>query len=345
MTLAPTFPIRAEHLATTVHNPWTTAWPARGTALRTMDCDINVQWQRVERQPGVYDWDEMARLAAECRRRGVVLVDTIYGTPGFYSTSRADDAYGFRGGRGLPRNLDTLREFVHTRVAKFNPRGQARLLTMIEAWNEPHGYLEPCTPLEDPAPEDWRADWSAAVQIERVVHEGAKEADRGIITLTASMLGHRHNDLVQYLQAGGGKFADAIAIHSYGHDLEYLDALLTVARATIAKAGLSKAIALTECGHQPRYSERFASMPFTKQTLEWANCMLLAAAHGCLCYVTYSQDPSRQAVDAGEVYRIGNVYDAAARMVAPFVGKRIRKGSGWTATTPRWVIGNRRVVL
>lgn len=345
---APTYPIRPEHLTTTLHNPWTTPWPARGTALRTMDCDIDVQWQRIAKQLGLLDWADMDRLEAECRRRGIVLVDCIYGTPSFYSTSRENDAYGFKGGRGKPREIDRLYDFVRARVSRFNdPRKGKRLITMIEAWNEPRGYYEPVTPSPmDPEPPGFTPDWAAVADLEQVVTRAAHDADHGIIATTPSMLGHRLADLVAYIAAGGCRHADALAIHRYGASPSDLDAMLVEAKAIMRKTlGRELPIALTECGHQPRYSTRFKAMPLSKQALEWANCILLAASHGCLSYVTYSQDPGQHAVDAGEVFPIGKVYTAAARILAPYMGKRVRKAAAWTAAKPVWVIGNRKVVL
>lgn len=340
-----TYLIRPEILAQTVHNPWSTRLPSGPAALRLHDCDINTQWQRVERKAGECDWSEMDRLAAMSRKAGLTWVDCIYGTPGFLATSKRKDAYGFVGGASVPYDLEALKYFVAQRLS-FNVPRKPRLIAMIEAWNEPRGYLECCTPPTDPEPKGWRADWVQAVPIQRAVYMGARRADKGVRVLSMSMLAGRPQDWFDFIQAGGMAYADDLAIHAYGHDLAKFDDLLRRARVLLDTHGLQgKGLALTECGQQPRYEPRFLSMSLKHQVREWANCMLLAASWGSSCFVTYSEDPSDGAVQSRELYGMSEVYRGAAELVRPFVGKRIRKAAGWSVEKPVWVIGGRRVAL
>lgn len=337
-----TYHILPEHLADTIHNPWTTALPKAPAAQRLHDCDVNNQWQRVARPEG-NDWRDMDRLADLARAAGITWIDCIYGTPAQFASTVTQDAYGFPGGASMPRDVKALRSFVIERLQRFNPKGKKPLITRQQAWNEPRGYLEPSTPAATPDQAAWVVDWANVVKIQRAVWEAAIP-HRGVRVLSASMLAGHYTDWVAFIKAGGMNYADDLAIHAYGHRLADFDALLQSARETLDRFGYErKGLALSECGMQPRWSPAFLGLPFDAQVREWANSMLLAASWGCSCFVTYSQDPNPDAFQ--EVYPMGKVYQGAAALVRPFVGKKIRKAAGWSAAAPAWVIGGRRVVL
>jgi hypothetical protein len=336
--------LRREQVGITVHNPWTTPIPAAG-CLRTHDCDINLSWNRVERQRGVYDWADFDRLAEMLTKRGLTLIFTVIGTPAWCASSRRRDAYGATGGASMPNELHALRRFTFEAVRRYNVPRKPRLITMVEAWNEPAEgdedscFFEPCV--------GEKKDWLALARVEDAIHAGAHAADPGVLRAMPSMTAGHPEHLAEFLAVGGGGSADVANVHAYGHVLRQIIDTDYNFRDVLRKAGKpGLPIAWTECGHQPRWKPEFLKLSPDEQRKEWAEIMLYLASQGYPAFVSYSVDPGASQVERGEVYPMaGKAWGDAPGMVLPHVGKKIRKAVAWSLVNRAWVIGGRTVRL
>lgn len=118
-------------------------------AHRAHDTGNAWKWKDIEASAGVYTWTQVDACMTQWHTNGWNVVFNLYGTPTFYTSSVATDAYGQAGAAGYPdldTNLTAWKAFVTALITRYNdPAGTWRLanptlgkgIQYLETWNEP----------------------------------------------------------------------------------------------------------------------------------------------------------------------------------------------------------------
>jgi len=165
-------------------------------------------WEEIEPQRGRFDWAKYDRIVALAERYGMQIIARLDRPPAWARLSNPLPA-------SPPDDLDDYGRFVYEFVRRY--RGRVRY---VQIWNEPNLTAE------------WgfrRVDAVAYTRMLEVAYRRAKEADPGVVVLSAplaitledaSMRGN-HNDLVfleQMYQAGAGDYFDILSANAFGLD-------------------------------------------------------------------------------------------------------------------------------
>lgn len=148
-----------------------------------------LHWRHIETSAGVYDWSRLDAYITNSFAAGRDFIYTVYGTPTFYA-SPADQAFNdlFNNAAGAanPTSLAALGSFItamvnrYNKVSAVNPTG-ARMLTMIEVWNEPN-FLQNRTGY-------WWGSATQLIDLAKTVYTAAKAADPLIKILSPGLDG------------------------------------------------------------------------------------------------------------------------------------------------------------
>ncbi|MGD8622928.1 MAG: beta-galactosidase [Anaerolineae bacterium] len=166
-------------------------------------------WEEIEPQrKGEYDWAKYDRIVDLAGQHGMEIIARLDRPPDW---TRQDNRFKTR----PPDDLADYGDFVGAFVSRYRGR-----VGFIQIWNEPNLSAE------------WgfeRVDAVAYTRLLEVAYRRAKEADPGVVVLSAplaitledaSMRGN-HNDLVfleQMYQAGAGDFFDVLSANAFGLD-------------------------------------------------------------------------------------------------------------------------------
>jgi len=162
-----------------------------------------VSWIALEPAKGQYDWESLDFWVKQAQEKNVQLDYLFLNTPRWASTRPDEPCNGKRTGCAAPPNPADWEDFVRALVTRYKGR-----IASYELWNEPNAT----------------AYWSGTAQQMTVLAARAypiiKSIDPNAIVVSpsASSTGWPtpHDVwLDQYLSAGGGKYADAIAWHGY----------------------------------------------------------------------------------------------------------------------------------
>jgi hypothetical protein len=117
-----------------------------------------------------------------------------------WASSRPEEKSAYRPGNAAPpANLDDWREYVRTVGTRYKGR-----IHKYEIWNEPNLKSFYSGSIEE------------MLELARVAHATLKEIDPSIVICSPSATGiHGTQWVDSYLEAGGGKYADAIGYHFY----------------------------------------------------------------------------------------------------------------------------------
>ena len=188
-------------------------WPqvTFGT-LRLWDGDV--AWQQINTADGVYDWSVLDAWLAAAQPGGQHILYTFGQTPQWASSDPNDSSCA--GGTGTcapPNDLNTdgsgtdqhWKDFV-TAIASHNKNSSTTHIESWELWNEPFATWQ------------WTGTYAQLVRMARDAAAIIKSYDPNAIVLSPSVdwaWGQPRNWLGDYFAAGGGQYADAIAVHGY----------------------------------------------------------------------------------------------------------------------------------
>ena len=217
-----------------------TPWPSvTFGSWRLWDAAVN--WAKLEPNKGDWRWEILDRDVELARQHNVDLLLTLGRTPRWASArpnEPQDSRYGNPGERAEPRDLQDWRDYVRTVATRYKGR-----IHEYEIWNEPN------------ARNFYTGTPSAMADLAREAYAILKQVDSSNVVLSPSPSGTiGSNWLAEYLQAGGGKYADIIGYHFYVRDSppEEMVQRISTVKGILAKNGLGdRPLWDTEAGRIP----------------------------------------------------------------------------------------------
>lgn len=204
--------------------PTSPGWPTVPIGSARINVDSGMSWYyRLERSPGQFDWKMLDAWLDDAWHHNADLVYTFGNTPPWASRTGRESCDG-SGHANCPPKLEAWDAFVRAIVEHnkqhVNPDGSVGgRIRYWELWNEPnegtysgkHGFWY------DPA------DFRTLVEMARHLERQVKSIDPAAKVLTPAYTSsgrgeHPAAQLKQYLDAGGGKYADIVSFHGYYRD-------------------------------------------------------------------------------------------------------------------------------
>ena len=206
--------------------------------------DSAAHWRDINTADGVYDWTNLDKWLACAQTKNVEVLYTFGEVPGWASSDPGD--YSCSGGPGACDPPDDLnadgtgadqhwKDFVAA-IVTHSQNSQTAHISAWEMWDEGLGN-----------PHRWKGTLAQLLRMARDASNIIKTADKSALVLTptfAPLLKPSREQLASYLAAGGGQFADAIALHGYvmskGQDRpEDLIGFMNLSDPILAKSGQS----------------------------------------------------------------------------------------------------------
>jgi polysaccharide biosynthesis protein PslG len=190
------------------HEPWP-AVPFGSLRL----WDASVAWYQINTADGVYDWSVLDAWLASAQTTQSVLY-TFGNTPAWASSNPTDSScVPAPGSCDPPNDLNAdgsgsdqhWKDFV-TAIVMHNHNSKTGHIDAWEVWNEPY------------APWEWTGTYAQMVRMASDATAIIKGVDPNATILSPSFLfnwGLSLRWLDGYLAAGGGEYADVIALHGY----------------------------------------------------------------------------------------------------------------------------------
>jgi hypothetical protein len=198
----PSSPVPPTFFGMHIHRaPVSTPWPpVPFKAWRLWD--THTTWAQLEPQKGRWEWRMLDRTVALAESHGVEVLYTMGRTPRWASARPAQmgrNPNAEPGGMAEPKNLEDWRNYVRTVATRYKGRIKA-----YEIWNEPN--------LEN----FYSGTPEAMVDLAREAYAVLKQVDPSVMVVSPSAVGPTGLPwLKEYLQRGGGKYADVIGYHFY----------------------------------------------------------------------------------------------------------------------------------
>ena len=202
--------------------PARTCAAMRGAGLAWVRSDID--WRKIQKTPGVFDFSKYDRVVAECEAEGVQLLPVVFRPPAWAKRTW--------------EHLDEWAEFVRRFAEHYGRR-----LPVIEIWNEqnvPHFWGGKAYP----------ADYLAVL---RRAYDSVKSVDPSIRVAIGGFTGVPLDFIEGIYRLGGANAFDIMNVHAYTTPFNpegILDDKIEKLRALMAKYGDGqKPIWITEIGY------------------------------------------------------------------------------------------------
>lgn len=256
-----------------------TQWPAIGVGSWRL-WDARVAWPDIEPSPGVWRFQRLDRCLAIAESLGIDVLVPLGLSPGWASARPAEPSAYTLGAASEPHRNGDWDAYVQTVCRRYSGKVKA-----YETWNEPNlrafysGNVDTMLHL---ATETWRT---------------VKSVDSGALVVSPSpteSAGLRWLD--QYLQRGGGKYADVIGYHFYVGQKgtpEDMARLVLQVRALLEKYDLAHVpLWNTETGWliQSKRTGRTSALTSSVSTAYVARALILGWAMGLDRFYWYSWD-------------------------------------------------------
>jgi len=164
--------------------------------------DSHTTWAQLEQRKGDWNWQALDKDVALAQQHGVDLLLTLGRSPQWASArpqERGRNPRAMPGGMAEPRNLEDWRNYVRTVATRYKGR-----IRQYEIWNEPN------------LPNFFSGTPEAMRDLAREAYTTLKEVDPSNLVISPSAVGPKGLPWMQeYLQLGGGKYADVIGWHFY----------------------------------------------------------------------------------------------------------------------------------
>lgn len=195
-------PIPATFFGMHIHRaPVGTPWPSVPFKAWRL-WDSHTTWAQLEPQKGEWDWRMLDRTVDLADSHGVEVLYTMGRSPRWASArpnDRGRNPNAEPGGMAEPRDLEDWRNYVRKVATRYKGRIKA-----YEIWNEPN--------LEN----FYSGTPEAMVNLAREAYTVLKQVDPSITVVSPSAVGPTGLPwLKEYLERGGGKYADVIGYHFY----------------------------------------------------------------------------------------------------------------------------------
>jgi|HubBroStandDraft_6_1064221.scaffolds.fasta_scaffold99881_1 hypothetical protein len=189
-------------------------WPSVPFSAQRL-WDSGVSWQDINTADGVYDWKFLDKWLSHAQAHNVDLLYTFGETPTWASSNPTDSSCAANPGScDAPNDLNAdgtgsdqhWKDFVTALVAH-NQQSSTGHIQYWELWNEALGN-----------PLCWTGTIPQLIRMAQDASAIIKQADSSALVLTPTFgpeLATSRTQLSSYLAAGGGQFADAIALHGY----------------------------------------------------------------------------------------------------------------------------------
>jgi hypothetical protein len=197
--------------------------------------DAYVTWPRIEPKQGTWDFTGLDKYVDAATREHVELLLPLALSPSWIS-SRPDETSGYApGNAATPASLDAWRDYVRTVATRYKGR-----IFAYEIWNEPN------------LKQFYTGSIPQMIELAGAAYAIIKEVDPHAIVCSPSATNRDGVQwLDQYLQQGGGKYADVIGFHFYANPNppEAMLPLIDQVKAVIRRHSLSdKPVWNTETG-------------------------------------------------------------------------------------------------
>ena len=222
-------------------------WPAIPIGSARINVDSGMSWYyALESAPGKFNWTMLDAWLDDAYRHGADLVYTFGNTPPWASRLGTEESCDGSGHANCPPRLEAWDAFIRAIVEHnrdhVNPDGsRGGKIRYWELWNEPnegtfsgnHGFWY------DPN------DVKTLVEMAEHLYREVKSIDPSAQILTPAYTSSGRGrspaaQLAQYLNAGGGKYADIISFHGYYRDLpEEIFPYVAQIRASMAANGVA----------------------------------------------------------------------------------------------------------
>jgi hypothetical protein len=238
----------------------TTPWPPTPFGSWRL-WDAGVAWPALEPEKDKWNFANADKYVSMADEHHVGILLTLGLTPS-WASARPEEKSGYSPGNAAePKNMSDWQNFVRTVAIRYKGR-----IHEYEIWNEPN--------LKD----FYTGSVPELVEMARIACTTLKEIDPTNLVISPSFTDMRGVSwLDQYLQAGGGKYADVIGYHFYviSAPPEELVPLLQQVEAVMSKHGVrNKQLWDTELGWsapKPFPSEELAASYVARAyVLHWA---------------------------------------------------------------------------
>jgi polysaccharide biosynthesis protein PslG len=178
--------------------------------------DASVAWYQINTGDGVYDWSVLDGWLAKAQSGRQSVLYTFGNTPRWASSHPQDSkCVPVAGSCDPPNDLNSdgsgsdqhWKDFV-TAIAMHSQNSPTAHISAWEVWNEPYASWE------------WTGTYAQMIRMASDATEIIKRIDPNATILSPSFLfnwDYSLNWLKGYLAAGGGRYADVIALHGYPH--------------------------------------------------------------------------------------------------------------------------------
>jgi polysaccharide biosynthesis protein PslG len=232
-------------------------------ANRVATLRVLLYMPNIELEPGVFDWSDSDELIGDAAARGIRVIPTLYGSPGWLNYLDGNDACGGYCAPASDQTRSAWADFARAAVARYGPDGAF--------WTPTHNAPAPCGCLRQHPIHTWQV-WNEqnspkyfgpAPNVDQyarlLVAAGAAihGADPEAEVITGGMWGPPGSDYVVptidylrqlYAVPGIASSFDAIAVHPYSPTLDGVTTQTRAVRKEIVAAGDNARIWVTELG-------------------------------------------------------------------------------------------------
>lgn len=213
----------------------TTPWPTVPFATWRL-WDAYVAWPNLEPNKGEWHFEVLDKYVSLAKKHHVEVLLPLGLSPVWTSARPAEPSAYASGFAAEPKNIEDWRNYVRTVATRY--KGQIRY---YEIWNEPN------------LPGFYSGTVEQMLTLSREAYMVLKEVDPSITVISPSATGGNNGPswLEEYLQKGGGAYADVIGYHFYvvPYPPEAMVSLIRKVQQKMKKYGVSnKPLWNTEAG-------------------------------------------------------------------------------------------------
>jgi hypothetical protein len=290
------------------------------------------EWRLLETEREKWDFRRLDFAVALARQQRAEVLLTLGGTPEWASIRPREPSGVGDGGAAPPRDVADWRRYVRTVVSRYRGR-----IAAYEIWNEPNTALFFSGSVDE------------LLVLAKVAYETIKEIDpTAIVVFPSAAKLEGLTWLRQYLEVGGGRYADVIGYHFYtdSDDPEAVIDLVRRVQGLLAQYGLDRLpLWNTESGLNLSRPSRVGVTADSAHVARW---LILLRAMGVERFYWYSLDEGnmglvdnktaqrRAAIDGWEVARalllgasVDKCFVASVSVVCSLQTRRARQVVAW----------------
>jgi hypothetical protein len=183
-----------------IHRAERNPWPAAGFGTWRL-WDAGISWAGIQPTPEAWDTTRLDTLLDLAQRQGVEVMLPLGLTPSWAALRPTEPSAYQRGMASPPRDLDDWARFARRLVRHTRGRVQT-----YEIWNEAN------------IPSFFSGNVPTLVEMTRALREAVLAHDPGALVVApsgAGLLDRRRQFVADFLDAGGGRYVDALNFHLY----------------------------------------------------------------------------------------------------------------------------------